>query len=60
MKGEIDNIQAIKQLVISGLGISILPRVSVENDIFQGLLVEIPWSGPVLPVFTQISYHKDK
>lgn len=57
---EINNIQAIKQLVMSGLGISILPKVSVESDISQKLLVEIPWTGPILPVFTQIAYHKDK
>lgn len=57
---EINNIQAIKQLVMSGLGITVLPRVSVENEINQRLLVEIPWSGASLPVFTQIAYHKDK
>lgn len=57
---EINNIQAIKQLVMSGLGITVLPRVSVENEINQNLLVEIPWSGPSLPVFTQIAYHKGK
>jgi DNA-binding transcriptional LysR family regulator len=57
---EINNIQAIKQLVMSGLGITLLPRVSVESEISQNLLVEIPWNGPALPVFTQIAYHKDK
>ncbi len=57
---EINNIQAIKQLVMSGLGITIMPRISVKNEIDQGLLVEIPWDGPQLPVCTQIAYHKDK
>lgn len=57
---EINNIQAIKQLVISGLGITIMPRISVKSEIEQGLLVEIPWSGPALPVCTQLAYHKDK
>lgn len=57
---EINNIQAIKQLVMSGLGVAILPRVSVESEISQNVLVEIPWNGPTLPVFTQIAYHKDK
>lgn len=57
---EINNIQAIKELVMSGLGISIMPRVSVKSEIDQGLLVESPWSGPPLPVCTQIVYHKDK
>ncbi|MFT8889008.1 MAG: LysR family transcriptional regulator [Ethanoligenens sp.] len=57
---EINNIEAIKQLVISGLGITIMPRISVKSEIAQGLLVEIPWSGSALPVFTQLAYHKDK
>jgi len=57
---EINNIEAIKQLVISGLGISIVPRISVTNEIEQGLLKEIAWDGAVLPVYTQLAYHKDK
>ncbi|KUG02776.1 transcriptional regulator, lysr family [hydrocarbon metagenome] len=57
---EINNIQAIKQLVMSGLGITILPRISVEYEIAQNLLLEIPWTEHPLPVYTQIAYHKDK
>lgn len=57
---EINNIQAIKQLVMSGLGITILPRVSVEYELMQNLLVEVPWNGPPVMVYTQIAYHKDK
>ncbi|WP_051014022.1 MULTISPECIES: LysR family transcriptional regulator [unclassified Dehalobacter] len=34
----INNIYAIKQLVMSGLGIAILPRISVEQEIAQKLL----------------------
>lgn len=57
---ETNNIEAIKQLVISGLGISIVPRISVINEIEQGLLKEISWEGAILPVYTQLAYHKDK
>ncbi|MBU2703368.1 DNA-binding transcriptional LysR family regulator [Sporomusaceae bacterium BoRhaA] len=57
---EINNIQAIKQLVMSGLGITVLPRVSVEYELTHNLLTEVPWKGPPLRVFTQIAYHKDK
>jgi Transcriptional regulator len=56
----INNIYAIKQLVMSGLGVALLPRVSAEYEISQKLLVEIPWKEAPLPVFTQIAYHKDK
>lgn len=57
---EIDNMQAIKQLVMSGLGITVLPRVTVEYEFAQNLLVEVPWSGPPVEVFTQLVYHKNK
>lgn len=57
---ETNNIQAIIQFVMNGLGISVLPRVSAEKEIAQGLLAEIPWKESVPPVFTQIAYHKDK
>lgn len=57
---EINNLQAIKQLVMSGLGITILPRITVEYEISQRLLIELPWHEPPLPVATQIAYHKDK
>jgi len=57
---EINNIEAIKQLVMSGLGITILPRISVESEIAQNLLVEVPWNESPLTVVTQIAYHKDK
>jgi DNA-binding transcriptional LysR family regulator len=55
-----NNIHAIKQLVMSGLGVAILPRVSVEYEIAQNLMTEIPWKEAPLPVYTQIAYHKDK
>lgn len=57
---EINNLQAIKQLVMSGLGITILPRITVEYEISQRLLIELPWNNPPLPVATQVAYHKDK
>lgn len=55
-----NNIHAIKQLVMSGLGVAVLPRVSVEYEIAQNLMTEIPWKEAPLPVYTQIAYHKDK
>lgn len=57
---EINNIEAIKQLVISGLGITIMPRISALDEINTGTLAEIPWNRPELPVCTQLAYHKDK
>ncbi|SDQ80365.1 LysR family transcriptional regulator [Virgibacillus salinus] len=59
-KFEFVSIEAIKQCVIAGLGIAILPEMAVEKDIEEGLMKEIKWKQPASPFFTQIAWHKDK
>ncbi|SEQ88386.1 DNA-binding transcriptional regulator, LysR family [Virgibacillus subterraneus] len=59
-KFEFVSIEAIKQCVIAGLGIAILPEMAVEKDIKGGLMKEIKWKQPASPFFTQIAWHKDK
>jgi DNA-binding transcriptional LysR family regulator len=39
---ELGSTAAVKEALISGFGISILSRVSVERELAEGLLVEIP------------------
>jgi DNA-binding transcriptional LysR family regulator len=38
---ELDNIEAAKKMVEEGLGVALLPRVSVAREIAGGLLAEI-------------------
>lgn len=57
---KVKNIEAIKQFVISGLGLAILPQIYVEKEARAGLLAELPWSGPAFNMSTQLIYHKDK
>ncbi|KYZ77805.1 hypothetical protein AXX12_17225 [Anaerosporomusa subterranea] len=57
---KVKNIEAIKQFVIGGLGLAILPTIYIEKEVAGGLLVELPWSGPDFGMYTQIAYHKDK
>lgn len=57
---ELDSIEAIKQYVISGFGISFLPRIAVEKEMDSGELVEIKYSGPKFYTIAQVLYHKDK
>lgn len=57
---EIGSIQAMKQLAISGLGIILLPKVTVEEELSKGHLVELNWCGPSFEFFTQVIYHEDK
>lgn len=57
---EFGSVEAIKKCVISGLGITLLPRVAVEAEVAEGQLVDLNWSGPDFNMTTQIVYHKDK
>jgi DNA-binding transcriptional LysR family regulator len=42
---ELDSMEASKKMVEEGLGIAILPRVSVEREVGLGLLVEVEVTG---------------
>ena len=57
---EFVSIEAIKQCVIAGLGIAILPSMVVDKDIEIGKMKELPWKNFKSPIFTQIAWHKDK
>ncbi|WP_244834175.1 LysR family transcriptional regulator [Clostridium sp. BJN0001] len=57
---ETGSVQAIKQLTISGLGITLLPEVAVDDEIKSGRLIPLNWTGPKLHVISQVLYHKDK
>lgn len=57
---EFDSIAAIKQLVISRLGIALLPRAAVETELSNGKIVDLNWIGPKIEMFTQVVYHKNK
>ena len=57
---KVKNIEAIKQFVMSGLGLAILPKIYVEKEIKANMLVELPWSGIDFGMYTQVVYHKDK
>ncbi|MGX6445106.1 LysR family transcriptional regulator [Neobacillus sp. K501] len=57
---EFTSMEAIKQCVISGLGISLIPHLSVET-LLQEKKMKIIQSGTEKPTFyAQISYHKNK
>ncbi len=55
-----NNVQAIKELVISGVGVTILPHSTLDYEVKNNLLTKIPLWGLTPTVSTQIAYHKDK
>lgn len=57
---EFFSVEAIKQCVQAGLGITLLPAMAVQDELAQGTLVALPWSGPAFPVVMQLAWHQDK
>jgi DNA-binding transcriptional LysR family regulator len=57
---ETGNVQAIKQLILCGMGITFLPLTSAEEELQQKRLVSLNWMGPEFPIYTQVLYHKSK
>ncbi|KMY54351.1 LysR family transcriptional regulator [Bacillus sp. FJAT-27231] len=59
-KIEFASIEAIKQCVIAGLGVALLPEMVVKKDIEEGRMKELPWKSSSSSLYTQIAWHKDK
>ncbi|CAH1192435.1 HTH-type transcriptional regulator GltR [Paenibacillus auburnensis] len=54
------SIEAIKQCVMSGLGISFLPLITVRSELAEGKLARLNWNDEAQRVATQIVYHHKK
>lgn len=57
---EFNSIQAIKKFTMSSLGLTLLPKTAVEQELINGQLVELSWFGTDFDFWTQLVYHKDK
>lgn len=57
---EFVSIEAIKQCVIAGLGISLLPRMVVEKELRCGSLIELTLPLALNQIYTEMAWHKDK
>ncbi|MDD6795672.1 MAG: LysR family transcriptional regulator [Clostridiaceae bacterium] len=57
---ETGSVQAIKQFTMSGLGITLLPKVAVKDALAAGKLIPLNWCGPEFGIISQVIYHKDK
>ncbi len=57
---EIDNMEAIKQCVMIGMGLAILPRYAIEQEVANGLLVPLTIDRFKLSVTAQLIWHKEK
>ena len=54
------SVEAIKQCALASMGIAVLPRVVVANELKRGTLVAVDWPRRPLLVYTQMFRHQDK
>ncbi|MEU8881939.1 LysR family transcriptional regulator [Streptomyces hydrogenans] len=56
---EFGTIEASKRAVASGLGIALLPRIAVQEELTSGALVALDWEAP-FTLFTQLAWRRGK
>lgn len=54
---EFSSVEAIKQCVIAGMGVAVLPKIAVARELAQGDLVELAWAGEDLTMSSQMIWH---
>ncbi len=57
---EFYSVEALKQCVIQGVGITILPEVTVEEDIAQRKLAVLPWTEGKLEMAILMIWYKER
>jgi len=57
---EFNSVEAIKQCVMAGVGITILPEITVAKDISEGKLAALSWNEGVLEVAALMIWYKDR
>lgn len=57
---EIGSIETIKSFVMNNLGITLLPIMTVEDELSKGNLVKLDLIGCEFNMMTQILYHRNK
>lgn len=54
------SLEAIRQCVKNGLGVSLLPRIVVDEELKRGELVSFKWNGEPIPIQAQMVFHREK
>lgn len=57
---EFSSVEAIKQCVMAGVGIAVLPEMAVHEELANGRLVALRWSEPDFAIGAYFVWHKDK
>ena len=56
---DLDSVDTVKQSVLDGLGIALLPEVAVEAELSEGRLRHLSWRCP-FTVATQFGFSRDR
>lgn len=56
---EFGTVEAIKQMAANGLGVTLLPRFAVGDELAGGALAEVAWCVP-FTMYSQIAWNKGK
>ncbi|MEW5552485.1 LysR family transcriptional regulator [Peribacillus frigoritolerans] len=59
-KLELADVEAIKKCVMAGLGIAILPEISVKREMIEGSIKKVNWGGSGFTTKIQLFWHKNK
>lgn len=57
---EFSSVEAIKQCVITGMGIAVLPVIVVDREVRRKKIKILNWTGGSFDITTHIVWHKDK
>ena len=57
---EFGSVEAIKQCVMAGMGLTFLPAIAVRSELAQGRLAALAWTGEDYGLVTQMAWHRDK
>jgi DNA-binding transcriptional LysR family regulator len=57
---EFSSVEAIKQCVMAGMGLGLLPAIVVARELRQLQIKALHWAGPSMDIATYILWHKDK
>jgi DNA-binding transcriptional LysR family regulator len=54
---EFGSVEAIKQCTLAGMGVAVLPMMTVAREVADGRLLPLSWRGPALTMATQLVWH---
>jgi DNA-binding transcriptional LysR family regulator len=57
---ELTSIEAVKQCAIAGMGVAVLPRTAIAQELAQRRLVPVRWNGTPLVAYTQMLRHRER